>query len=289
MLSLCMIVKNEEHSLPQCLDSVRSLSPELIIVDTGSTDATIPIAQQHGAHVSSFDFKKVDFAAARNHSLSRARGRWILVLDADETLEQSSLPLLKSILESDENAGYFLQRVNHSSNSSASTTDHVVRLFPNRTNHRYRGRVHEIIDKSILSGDGKLIESSIRIDHKLLFDREARHRKNYWYIDILKEEIAADPGDDSRLDFLAAEYHQLEMFNEAADIAEHLARLRPLDPQAHLFAGAYHLLFKTDRVQARVDFNRALNLRPDYPEAKSFLCLLDRAEDLPITPSKPRN
>ncbi len=64
-LSLCMIAKNEEHNLPRCLDSVRDLAGECIVVDTGSTDATPHIAARYGAEVIPFDFKAVDFAAAR--------------------------------------------------------------------------------------------------------------------------------------------------------------------------------------------------------------------------------
>src|SRR5580658_6649080 len=88
-LSFCMIVKNEERNLPRCLDSVRGLAEEYIVVDTGSTDATASIAARYGAEVIPFDFTIVDFAAARNHAIERARGRWILMLDADETLDQS--------------------------------------------------------------------------------------------------------------------------------------------------------------------------------------------------------
>ena len=87
------------------------------------------------------------------------------------------------------------------------------------------------------------------------------------------------PTDDTRLDFLAAEYHQLEMFTEAAEIAERLTLgIRPMDARAHLFAGTYHLLYKPDLRQARADFNQALKLRPGYPEAESFLRLLDQRE-----------
>jgi tetratricopeptide (TPR) repeat protein len=131
--------------------------------------------------------------------------------------------------------------------------------------------VHETIDASILSGGGRLHKTGIRIDHNFSSDREARRRKNHWYIEILKEEIAADPSDDSRLDFLAAEYHQLEMFDEATEIAERIVRMRPLDARAHLFVGVYHLLYKPDLARARADFNQALKLRPGYAEAESFL------------------
>jgi glycosyltransferase involved in cell wall biosynthesis len=273
-----MIVKNEERNLPRCLDSVRDLAGESIIVDTGSTDETPRIAAGYRAEVIPFDFTAVDFAAARNCALARARGRWILMLDADETLDRASVPMVESLAALGENAGYFLERHNHASDSSTPTTDYVVRLFPNRPGYRYRGRVHETIDASILSAGGRLRKTGIRIDHNFASDRETRRRKNHWYIDLLKEEIAADPSDDSRLDFLAAEYHQLEMFDEATGIAERIVRMRPRDAQAHLFLGTYHLVYQNDLVRARADFNQALKLRPDYPEAKSFLQLIDERE-----------
>jgi len=277
-LSLCMIVKNEECNLPRCLDSVRDLAGELIVVDTGSTDRTPSIAASYGAKVVPFDFTIVDFAAARNRSIALARGRWILVLDADEALDRASAPIIERLTTLDENAGYFLERRNYSPDSPGPTTDYVVRLFPNRPNHRYRGRVHETIDASILSGGGRLHRTGIRLDHNFASDREARRRKNHWYIEILKQEIAAAPSDLSRLDFLAAEYHQLEMFDEATEIAERIVRMRPLDPRAHLFVGTYHLLYKPNLVRARADFNEALRLRPGYAEAKSFLQFIDERE-----------
>ena len=277
-LSLCMIVKNEERNLPRCLDSVRDLAGELIVVDTGSTDQTARIAAGYGAEVIPFDFTRVDFAAARNCAIARASGRWILVLDADETLDRASVPIVERLVALGENAGYFLERHNHWSDSASPTADYVVRLFPNRPDHRYRGRVHETIDAAILSGGGRLRKTEIRIDHNFASDRESRRRKNHWYIEILKEEIAADPSDDSRLDFLAAEYHQLEMFDAATEIAERIVRMRPLDARAHLFLGTYHLVYQSDLVRARADFNQALKLRPGYAEAKSFLQTIDERE-----------
>jgi glycosyltransferase involved in cell wall biosynthesis len=275
-LSLCMIAKNEEGNLARCLESVRGVAGELIVVDTGSTDATPRIAAEAGARVFPFDFTRVDFAAARNHAIANARGRWILVLDADETLAADGAAMVEKLVNADENAGYFLERHNYSAGSES--TDYVVRLFPNRPEYRYRGRVHETIDNSILSAGGRLLKTPIRIDHNFSQDQEARRRKNHWYIEILKEEIAADPSDDSRLDFLAAEYHQLEMFDEATEVAERIAVARPLDARAHLFVGVYHLLYKPDFARARADFNEALRLRPGYAEAESFLKLADERE-----------
>ena len=273
-----MIAKNEESLVGRCLDSVKAVADEMIVVDTGSTDRTAAIAREFGATVVPFDFTVVDFARARNLAIERARGNWILMLDADETLEAAGASMVSEFVADERNAGYFLERVNRSSESEKPFTDFVVRLFPNRPHVRYRGRVHETVDASIVAGGGKLIQSTIRIDHRFRADADTRRRKNRWYIEILKEEIAADPSDDSRLDFLAAEYHQLEMYEEATAIAERIAEVRPNDARAHLFAGVYHLLYRPDFSRARTDLERALQLRPGYPEAESFLQLLAEKE-----------
>jgi glycosyltransferase involved in cell wall biosynthesis len=271
-----MIVKNEERTLSRCLDSARGAAAEIVIVDTGSTDRTPRIGESFGAKIARFDFTHVDFAAARNRSLELATGEWIMVLDADETLRPESIAAICGLLHRNQNAGYYFERVNHYGDSRKPTTDHVVRLFPNRPSYRYRGRVHETIDASILAAGARLIPSTVRIDHGFSASTAARREKNLWYIQILNEEIAADPGDHSRLDFLAAEYHQLGMFAEATEIRERIAALRPHDPEAHLRAGICHMLYGTDARLATADFEAALRLRPGYAEAQSYLDLLHR-------------
>src|SRR5271156_3302650 len=84
-ISLCMIVRDEAAMLPGCLESVRGAVDEMIVVDTGSRDATIRVAEGAGAWVLPFEWID-DFAAARNHGIARATGEWVLVLDADERL-----------------------------------------------------------------------------------------------------------------------------------------------------------------------------------------------------------
>jgi glycosyltransferase involved in cell wall biosynthesis len=270
-ISLCMIAKNAESSLERCLDSVKSLQPEIVIADTGSSDSTPEIARERGATVTTFDFTFVDFAAARNHTLAQASGKWILILDADETLDPAGIPTVQDLIEQSENAGYYFERLNHRPAPEPATTDYAIRLFPNRPGYRYRGRVHETVDASILAGAGRLVKTGIRIHHEFASDQHSRRQKNLWYIAILNEEIAADPSDSSRLDFLAAEYHQLGMFQEAAKVAEQIATVRPLDATAHLHAGVYHLLYTGEPDRARLDLLTALRLRPHFPEAQAFL------------------
>src|ERR1043165_7712525 len=82
-LSLALIVKNEARCLARCLESVRGILDEIVVVDTGSTDDTASIAKRYGAKISNFAWKD-DFSIARNFALEQATGDWILVLDADE-------------------------------------------------------------------------------------------------------------------------------------------------------------------------------------------------------------
>lgn len=97
-ISLCMIVKNEEKNIAKALHSVKPVTDEMIVVDTGSNDRTKKIAQVFGAKVSDFPWRH-DFSAARNFSLSRASGDWILILDADEVISQKDFGKLKQLVE----------------------------------------------------------------------------------------------------------------------------------------------------------------------------------------------
>lgn len=88
-ISLCMIVKNEEAVLARCLDTVADLVDEIIIVDTGSTDATKQIAAQYTGSI--YDFKWIDdFSAARNYAFSKATKEYIYSADADEVLDEEN-------------------------------------------------------------------------------------------------------------------------------------------------------------------------------------------------------
>src|SRR5207237_2451906 len=109
-VSLCMIVKNEEHNLADCLASVADLVDEVIIIDTGSTDRTKDIAAGFGARV--FDFPWVDsFAAARNESLRHATGDWVFWMDGDDRLDPANRTKLQALFASlkPENAAYSMK------------------------------------------------------------------------------------------------------------------------------------------------------------------------------------
>src|SRR6202042_930105 len=95
-LSLCMIVRDEEQMLPRCLAAVASAVDEIVIVDTGSTDATVEIARSFGAKVIEFPWTG-SFSEARNVSFEAATGDWVMYLDADEVLVTEDIEQLRSL------------------------------------------------------------------------------------------------------------------------------------------------------------------------------------------------
>ncbi|WP_179232762.1 tetratricopeptide repeat-containing glycosyltransferase family 2 protein [Paenibacillus rigui] len=149
LLSLCMIVKDEEKVLRRCLNSVAGLADEIIIVDTGSTDTTKQIAYQYTDKV--FDYQWTnDFAAARNEAVRRATGRWILTLDADEYVQNHNVIELRAHLENTpgtEPIGFVVPILNFSGYSEHQTTgilqSTALRIFSNGHQLYYAGAIHE--------------------------------------------------------------------------------------------------------------------------------------------------
>ncbi|HEY9622842.1 MAG TPA: glycosyltransferase [Crinalium sp.] len=141
-LSLCMIVKNESANLPRCLASAQPFVDEMIVVDTGSQDDTVAIAQQFGATVSTFEWCD-DFAAARNFSLAQANGDWILVLDADEELVVQSALQPEHLNANPDYLAYWLQLTDANVVNDELTPLYPVRLFRNLPELRYTSRFHE--------------------------------------------------------------------------------------------------------------------------------------------------
>ncbi|MGR6546405.1 glycosyltransferase [Paenibacillus tundrae] len=149
LISLCMIVKDEEQWLPQCLESVQAAVDEIIIVDTGSSDRSVAIAESYGAMVVHLAWSD-DFAAARNAGLARASGDWILFLDADEALDQVAQEQIRSWTAVSGCDGLFLNIHNYTgSGQQGATVNPVLRLFRNAPEHRFEGRIHEQIAAAI--------------------------------------------------------------------------------------------------------------------------------------------
>lgn len=145
-LSVCLIVKNEERFLGQCLASVKGLADQIVVVDTGSTDRTVAIAREHGAEVYPFTWCD-DFSAARNAALQHATGDWVLSLDADEELPPENHPALRRLLAQEDVMGWRLPLFDVGREESGHS--YVPRLFRNAPGLFWIGRVHEQIFYSV--------------------------------------------------------------------------------------------------------------------------------------------
>jgi glycosyltransferase involved in cell wall biosynthesis/predicted Zn-dependent protease len=146
-LSVCMIVKNEERFLAQCLKSIRGLATQIVVVDTGSTDRTVEIAREFGAEIYSFAWCD-DFAAARNAAQEHATGDWILLLDADEELPAAQHPKLIADMKSATTIAFRLPRVD--AGREIEGRGFTPRLFRNAPEAFFRNRIHEQIFPSLL-------------------------------------------------------------------------------------------------------------------------------------------
>ena len=162
-LSLCMIVKNEEKHLARCLSSVQNVVDEIVVVDTGSSDKTIEIAESFCAKIFHFDWVN-DFSAARNFALSKCTGDWILYLDADEELNHDSIEEVKRY-KSHKPAGVYCTVKSLGSASANGSVIIYPRLFAKVPKVEFVGKVHEQIIDSLKKNKIPLIESEIEIIH----------------------------------------------------------------------------------------------------------------------------
>jgi tetratricopeptide (TPR) repeat protein len=197
-ISLCMIVKNEERFLTECLRSVRDVVDEINVVDTGSTDRTIEIAREFGADVVLRVWRN-DFGWARNESLALATRRWTLVLDADEEIAPESLALLRALRETPADlTGVYvrIQNLVDDASGAASTMTHVLaRIFPTTPRIRYRNVIHESV---VVDGGEHLhsVMSPILIRHKgytaAMMDGRAKNERNKPLLERAIKEAAGD-------------------------------------------------------------------------------------------------
>lgn len=148
LLSVCMIVKDEQDVLEKCLSSINKLAEEIIIVDTGSTDRTKEIALQYTEKV--YDFKwNNDFSAARNESLKYATSKWVLVLDADEYIKAIDIPAIREFLYKETPASNTIYGISifsfigESVRTGKITEANVSRLFPNHFDIKFHRPIHE--------------------------------------------------------------------------------------------------------------------------------------------------
>ncbi|EYE89461.1 glycosyl transferase [Fervidicella metallireducens AeB] len=205
-LSVCMIVKDEENNIRRCFESIYSVANEIIVVDTGSKDNTKEIARTFGAKV--YDFQWVDdFSKARNYSIEKASGNWILIMDADDELDKNDSSKILDIINNPDSADvYMLNTVCYYGDlpGNERVLNVSIRLFRNKPSLRYEGRIHEHI--SIKDDSIKVKTENINIYHygylnSVVEEKNKRNRN----MRILEKQLAEEPDNP---------YYQFCMGNE---------------------------------------------------------------------------
>lgn len=247
-LSVCLIVKDEEEFLPGCLTSVQD-ADELIVVDTGSTDGTVGIAESFGATVSAFEWQD-DFSAARNFAKAQATGDWIYSIDADHI---SDTPINKIREE--------VARIKDKHRVASITIDGHHKgawLFKNDPDIRWEGRVHEVLSHIAT------VDTDIRQTTR---PREEPNTKRNLRI------LQKSPDTPRTRFYLGREYFELGDYAKAASwLRRYLDR--PAFPAEE--AEAWLTLAKAEWFQhqgeaARAACLQAIGVNPDFTEALQFM------------------
>ncbi|MEK6829379.1 MAG: glycosyltransferase family 2 protein, partial [Nanoarchaeota archaeon] len=206
-----MITKNEENFLEQCLNSVKDIADEIIIVDTGSEDKTKVIAKKFNAKI--FDFEWIDdFSATRNESLKHATKDWILMFDADEVIEKKDLEKIKNAIENPEDfVGFQLEQRSYLNNFFEGAVKngsdfelakdypfyiphHLVRLFKNKLGLHFKHRVHELVEDSIHEKNLKYKKLDVVLHHfGSLKSEKLIGEKTEQYSKIILKQLEEEP------------------------------------------------------------------------------------------------
>ena len=185
-ISLCMIVKNEERVLANCLKSAKPFFFEIIVVDTGSTDRTKEIAREFGVKLIESTWPD-SFAIARNESLSHATGDWIFWLDADDVLPLSSgeVVVQAAIQATPDITGFVVPVQFVEEGPNAGTKVDHVKLIRNFPGIHFEGRIHEQILSSIREHGGEIVRLNVVVLHAgydTSSKGQAKKRERDWHL-----------------------------------------------------------------------------------------------------------
>lgn len=270
-----MIVKDEEDCFLNAIQSVMAFIDELIVIDTGSTDNTPQLALAAGAKLFLLNWTE-DFSVVRNFALKQATSDWILVLDADETLEAVNHETFFELLDDDQVEGYFLHIRNILGPTLGESYDQVVRLFRNKPIYQFESVIHEQIAPSILrtnNGSG-LTSAPLTLNHygylnERLQSKEKFSRNSH----LLIKELARTPDNPFLHYCLGLEYYQQNLIREGL---KHLTNaLTRMSGNEGYFEDVILNIalgyFRLEETLKLIDFlTKALNI---YPTQSEFLFL----------------
>ena len=287
---MCLIVKNEERHLPRCLESVRGVADEIVVVDTGSTDRTLEIAREHGARVAHFEWRD-DFSAAKNFSIEQATGDWILSIDADESIAARDHSRIRAIVDADAVDAVVVAHRHYVSGDTVLVgwqpgaggyaegepfrgfvDEDCRRLFRNRPWLRFRNRVHEEL---VSLDEGRpLVESrgAWVLHHYGKSDGAERLRgKGEAYLRIGRKKVEDHPDDPQAHYELGVQYAELHQPIDAIACFERTLAMSPHFRDARFRLALCQLEAKEYRaaLQALRECHRLL------PRQRAEICLTE--------------
>lgn len=230
-LSVCLLTRNEEHSLPRALGSVRGLAEEVIVADTGSSDATARVARELGARVIEHDWQD-DFARARDHALSEAKGDWILWLNPDEELLEPSRDVVIHCMTLPDAFAFYalIEQMERPDQKTGFAEVANLRLFRNDPDLHSIGRLHPSFDPSLetlAARQGMQVFRAPIVLRRHLYLSPVLPEKLRWAARLFKKELEDRPG---QLHYLIEYGHTLLLLGEPeghAVMAEAIEILHP--------------------------------------------------------------
>ncbi len=257
VLSACMMVKNEEEMLSRCLSSIKDHVDEIVVVDTGSTDRTVEIAQGFGARIYHHPWEN-DFSKHRNQSISYARGQWIFIIDADEECVVGSQRTLKNeiALAEEGQIDSLVMRVKNAMSGGMETVcNDSIRVFRNNGMIRYEGIVHNNLEG--FSNTGASLTQILHYGYDQ--GTESAKKKFERTATLLKKQIADDYNNAAAHMYLSSSYASLDLHDES--IREGTIAIDLVESQD---------LTNNIYVRAYYDVIHALILSKEYDEAEKF-------------------
>ncbi|MFP4542592.1 MAG: glycosyltransferase [Candidatus Kapaibacterium sp.] len=219
LLSVCFITKNEENNIAGAIESVKNIASEIIVNDTGSTDKTIEIAQSYGCNILKSQWQ-YDFSKARNTALNKAKGEFILFIDADERLLEPQMLLLILGKARPQTGGWIVDVISKSMRDDGKTDEYIspqIRLFRNHPGIRYSGIVHEQIAGSISRLNFEIVRTKLKIEHRGYLSVNDVMKKQIRNLELLDKALGNTPEDSFLLFQRAKAYHFMNK-NEQAEV-----------------------------------------------------------------------
>ncbi len=248
-ISVAMIAKDESVHLPECLACLKDLADEICLVDTGSVDATRDIARDFGCKMGYFEWCG-DFSAARNASLELCTGDWVFVVDPDERIAPEDVPRIRALAGQEKDCSYRFVTRNYTNNANVGEfvacgagdfhaqgfagwyPSGKVRLFPNGLGGCFVGRVHELVNQSLMKRGIEIQTADVPIHHyPLRKSGEELRRKQLMYLEMGHVKTEEYPADPRAWGELGTQYAELGDYHNAAASYREALRLEPANAE----------------------------------------------------------